>query len=548
VSYDATWRLWDLTRPEHPAAVIKDTDFGFNLAFSPDGSRLAISYFSGSVRIWDVKSRTLLGTYAKHQGNAFALAFHPTGRKIATGGGRDRAVQVWDPDTGRDLGSLPWEADVRSLAYSTDGALLAGASYEGAVKVWDLGRPGAEATTHRLYAGPVLNLAFRPNSSELAWCTLTGRIQLIDARTGAEVRTFHGHDGPVNKLAFSPDGQRLASAGGDRRVRVWHLDAPQEVQSHYRPGGWQYDCAFSPDNKYLALAGGVSQSRPDGHKSVRLWDLEHKRWVKEFHAPDHLTSVAYSGDQLAAGSEDGTAVIWDTATAAVRHKLKGHRGVVTGVAYSPDGRRLVTAGADGSVRWWDTSTGQETLSVPGNGTPLCSVACSPDGSLVAAAGADAVVRLWDAATGREVHSLCGHAAAVTCVVFSPDGKRLASADLDRVVRLWDVRTGKEETPWQEPIRLDGPEPEKKRKPWDRGRPLVPRIAFSADGRRLASINAGQPVQLWDVATRLEVLTLPVEQAAFQCVAFSRDGRWLVAAAGVWLHIWDTGPPAVPQPG
>jgi WD40 repeat protein len=225
----------------------------------------------------------------------------------------------------------------------------------------------------------------------------------------------------------------------------------------------------------------------------------------------------------------------------VRHKLKGHRGVVTGVAYSPDGRLLVTAGADGTVRWWDTGTGQETLTVPGNGTPLSSVAYSPDGHLVAAAGADPTVRLWDAATGREVRTLRGHEAAVTCVVFSPDGKRLASADLDLVVRLWDARTGKEETPRKEPIRLDGPEPQKKRKPWDRGRPLVPRIAFSADGRRLASINAGQPVQLWDAATRLEVLTLPVEQSAFQCVAFSRDGRWLVAVAGVWLHVWDAGP-------
>ena len=74
--------------------------------------------------------------------------------------------------------------------------------------------------------------------------------------------------------------------------------------------------------------------------------------------------------------------------------------------------------------------------------------------------------------------------------------------------------------------------------------MVPRIAFSPDGRRLASINAGQPVQLWDVATRLEVLTLPVEQSAFQCVAFSRDGRWLVATAGVWLHVWDAGPSGV----
>jgi WD40 repeat protein len=537
-------RLWDLTHPEDAPVVFKNDDVVLNVAFSPNGSLLAATYAGRAVRIWDVPSRTLLGTYVKHPNNVFAVAFHPTECKIATGGTGEEAVRIWDPATGRDLGSLPWDAAVRSVAYSADGTLLAASSYLGAVKVWDLSRPGAEPTTHQLYAGPVVNLAFRPNSHDLAWCTGTGRIQVINAQTGAEVRTFHGHDGPVSALAFGPDGQRLVSGGADRRVRVWHMDAPQEVQSYWRPGGWNYDCAFSPDGKYLALAGGVSQSKPDGHKTVRLWDLEGRRWVNELLWTDYLTSVAFGRDQLAAGSEDGTAVIWDAATGAVRHELKGHRGVVTGVAYSPDGRTLVTAGADGTVRWWSSGTGQEVLTVPGNDTPLSGVAYSPDGRLVAAGGADPTIRLWDAATGRELRVLLGHGAAVTCVAFSPDGKRLASADLDRVVRLWDVRTGKEQTPRNEPIRLDGPEPEKHRQPWDRGRPLVPRVAFSADGRRLASINAGQPVQLWDVATRREVLTLPVEESGFQCVAFSRDGRWLVATAGTWLHVWDAGPPGV----
>ena len=122
-------------------------------------------------------------------------------------------------------------------------------------------------------------------------------------------------------------------------------------------------------------------------------------------------------------------------------------------------------------------------------------------------------------------------------MFSPDGKRLASADLKREVRLWDVRTGQEDTPPHEPIHLGGSNPAEQRKPWDRPRPLVPRIAFSADSRRLASINGQQPVQLWDVATRLPALTLPV-QSDFVCLAFSRDGRWLVAGAGAWLLVWD----------
>jgi WD40 repeat protein len=338
----------------------------------------------------------------------------------------------------------------------------------------------------------------------------------------------------------------LATAGGDHQVRVWDVAAPQEVESSYQDGGWSYDCALSPDGKFVAVAKGISQSTEREDKLVRVWDLEKRAWGKEYRWTDYLTSVAVGPNQLAAGSEDGTAVIWDSTTAAVRHELRGHRGVVTGVAYRPDGRQLATAGADGSLRLWDTGTGQETYTVPGNGKPLSGVAYSPDGRLIAAAGADPTVRLWEVATGREVHALRGHAAAISCVVFSPDGNRLASADLDRIVRLWDLRTGKEYIPHNEPIRLGRAAVEEKRMPWDRTRPLVPRVAFSADSRRLASINGKQPIQLWDVATGLEVLTLPVEESSFQCVAFSRDGRWLVAAAGIWFHVWDAGPSAVMQ--
>ena len=542
--FDTTVRLWDLSHPQDPAVVLEHHAPVFHIAFSPKGDLLAAGCADQAVRIWDVPGRKVLRINREHPNNVFAVAFHPTDCLIASGGQDVEAVRLWDPGTGADVRLLPWEDDVRCLAFGADGKLLAAGSYRGALKVWDLSPGGAEPLTHHLYAGAVSSVAFSPDGRRLAWSTGTGRVQIIDLRTGAEVQTLRGHDGAVCGVAFSPDGRRLATAGGDHRVRVWDAAVPQEVQSVAQLGGWHYDCAFSPDGKSVALAKGISQSTPRRDTLVRVWDLEKRAWGKDFRWTANLTSVAYGKNQLAAGSDDGTVVLWNVATGAVHHELKGHRGVVTGVAYSPDGGQLASAGADGTVRLWDTSTGQETRTVPGNGSPLSGVAYNPDRHLVAAAGADPTVRLWDAATGREVHALRGHAAAVSYVVFGPDGKRLASVDLDRTVRLWDVRTGQEDTPLREPIHLDGSTLEEQRKPWESPRPLVPRIAFSADGRRLASINGRQPVQLWDVVTRLPALTLPVQETGFQCVAFSRDGRWLVAAAGAWLHVWDAGPAGI----
>jgi WD40 repeat protein len=543
--FDATVRIWDLTRPQEPAVVLQQQSPA-RVTFSPDGRLLAAGCDDRAVRIWDVHERKLVRTYRKHQGDVFAVAFHPTENLVASGSHSGDAVRLWDPKTGEDVQALPWSADVRSVAFSADGKLLAAGSYEGAVRVWDLSNTDAEPITHHLYAGPVLCVSFS-HDGRVAWCTTTGRVQIIDPRTGERLQALRGHDGTVGCVSFSPDGRRLATAGG-HRVRVWDAVAPQEVLAIRRDGGWNYDCAFSPDDHYLALAGGINQSRPSGHKLVRLWDLEKQDWGREFKWTDYLTSVAYGPNQLAAGSEDGTVVVWDFATAAIIHQLKGHSGVVTGVAYSPDGGRLVSAGADGTVRWWDPGTGRETRTIRGNGTPLSGVVLSPDGNLVAAAGADPTVRLWDAATGQELHALSGHTAAVSCVAFSPDGRWLASADLDRLVRIWDVRTGKEYTPHDEPIHLGGAGYTDKRMPWDRGRPLTPRIAFTADSRRLASINGKQPVKFWDVTTRLPALSLPVQESNFQCLAFSRNGRWLAASAGVWLHVWDAGPVVRPTAG
>ncbi len=150
------------------------------------------------------------------------------------------------------------------------------------------------------------------------------------------------------------------------------------------------------------------------------------------------------------------------------------------------------------------------------------MAYSPDGRFLATAGGEEVVkedgkpgelRLWEAATGREVRRFTRHEGPITSVAFSPDGKVLASAGFDKAARLWDVETGKELAT------LIG------------HRDRVQAVAFSPDGRLLATGSLDRTVKLWDVATRKDAVTLKGHSLGVLCVAFRPDGKALASGSG-----------------
>jgi WD40 repeat protein len=157
-------------------------------------------------------------------------------------------------------------------------------------------------------------------------------------------------------VAFSPDGHTLAVSDWDR-VSLWHVNdlrAPFLIESVNE--GWMRDIAFSPDGSLLAIASGntiaVLDLQTQGN-SYSLFSPLGDVWSLAF-SPDGTRLGAAVGDTVA-----GMAQIWDVATGEPLTTLQGHRHRVTGIAYSPDGRRLITSSHDGSLRLWDAETGAE---------------------------------------------------------------------------------------------------------------------------------------------------------------------------------------------
>ena len=279
---------------------------------------------------------------------------------------------------------------VNSVAFSPDGQLLASASDDQTVRLWDPAT-GAHRRTLTGHDQPVSGVAFSPDGRLLASASRTGSVRLWDPATGAHRRTLTGHADPVRGVAFSPDGRLLASASDDQTVRLWDPATGAHLRTLTGHADPVRGVAFSPDGRLLASA-----------------------------------------------SDDQTVRLWDPATGAHLRTLTGHADPVRGVAFSPDGRLLASASDDQTVRLWDPATGAHRRTLTGHDQPVSGVAFSPDGRLLASASDDQTVRLWDPATGAHRRTLTGHDQPVSGVAFSPDGRLLASASDDKTVRLWDL--------------------------------------------------------------------------------------------------------------
>jgi WD40 repeat protein/uncharacterized caspase-like protein len=511
-------KIWDVASGRLLFDLVGHSGGVYSVAFTPDGKQLLTASFDKSIRVWDVATgkviRSLTGASAWQFLKNFtgsgpdrdedvfrSIAISPDGKWAVSGSwGHVRNVKLWDMAAGKLVRVFEGQSEsVMTVAFSTDGRHVFAAGDYGKVVMWDAATgeiahvfaPHVELMPlhamavspdgkvfatgvgqHDWEAGPDLwdissglssggfgtslrqglDLALTPDGRRLVAAADDGAA-VWDAVAGRLIRTFGNHEKEVGAVAISRDGKLVLTGAGDNLVKLWDVTSGALIKTFRGHDNSVERVALSPDAKLAASGSSI-----DG--IIKVWDLDSgvelatlRRHVASIRALD----FSADGRSLVSGSWDGSVIVWDLVTGAVRFDLNWENRrlfnpqredssqssrAISWAGFSADGERILALTHSGVLSAWDAHSGAELMNKPAIANYVPHWAVSHDGKYIFWGGGIGSITMTDADTGQKVKELPeedragGHAIAT-----SGDDRRLASIGSDRTIRIWDTASG-----------------------------------------------------------------------------------------------------------
>jgi WD40 repeat protein len=556
----------------HPGGVT-------SLVLSTDGNQILTGGADKQVKLLAITGQAVR-TYSGHANPVRAVALTKD-RVIA--GGDDKTVRHWTRSNGAAGPVVTLPAAVLGLAVDTSGRRAAVTLADGSVRAIDL-VAGAELEWFVGHKGP---------ARQVTW---TSADTVVTGGDDKSLRTVVVSAGSVHiadvtavgDLALLPDGSGYFTGGADRTLKQWSSDGTP-IKTLSTLAAPIRHVSVSPDGKRVAAGGDPLSSS----KEVRGFQVADSKQLFSVQMPAGVTAMGMSGNNRLAVTDSGKALHWfDSATgklletsrttavatdlvatskgrtvylagadnkawvvrSSLDHLLAGHKGAVSGVAWSAEGRWLVSSGADNSLRQWDTTTGTATRTYTGSNKPLVALAVSADGkrmvaatndnrilgwgvsadggkaavasdlaittpaaisdlaingngSVVATAGADNVVSLWHTPTGKLLERLPGHTSTLRTVALAGDARRVVSGANDRFVFRWTPSVLAAFEAHKGPVRA---------------------AVFTPDGRHLITSGDDRRVARWMMPAGQPINEFAGSNGPVRAVAVSGNGRVLAA--------------------
>lgn len=590
---DAAVALWDVQldpQPDPAFVLLGHKQPVTCMAVSPDSRWLATSGLDTEIRVWDLMAdepdsgpAVLLG----HSDSVNALRFSPDGSTLFSGSD-DRVVAAWaipvagaEPEPLRLL--VGHESDITSMDLSADGKWLASGDSDGGVSVWNT--VDADSPTQSFDTGrfAVTGLSFSPDGSDFAVATangtcliwtivggaceqsaefdvhaaaindllwLTSPVRIVTASDDRTVHiqnwpsdendigtTLRIHEEGVSALTASDDGRQLVGGSLDGSLQVWDTTradpglSPNVVNGHSR----------QVQQLELTSAGRrVATVSTDRDHSVRLWQHFGFVGMKSDGAVDtalqslgRITAAAWHPTELRVvlGGTDGQVVLVDPASGTAARTLTGLSESVTDIRLSWDGTQVAAAADNGQLAIWTLAVANDTdgklLAMPD--ADLTSIAWAPDdGSLAVGDDNGGVYVVSPGKPGSRVLMPGSHDRAVNRVAFSPDGKWLASVSDDKTLRLWS-RSEESAEPTSPRILLRHTE-------------SVYSLIFTPDSRHLVTVSDDSTAVVWPIESENsadDARLLEGHEKGIRSIALLPDGSTaLTGSDDGTVRMWD----------